>query len=151
MSYMIGIPSVPIEIQRIGIREWTIFLDEFYFRWWENSVIKIGKATSVPLIVNYLNWNLLFIARRGIFLEGRNEIRAFNWRLMQKTKSLTFVSSGFFANFLRELWKNALYRTWTGWNKAQFVSNFREFREGIRVELPVCQCIWTPGNERRIN
>ena len=32
-------------------------IGEFYFRWLENSVIEIGKATKIPLIFNHLNWN----------------------------------------------------------------------------------------------
>ena len=30
-------------------------VDEFYFRWWENSVIEIGKTTQMSLIFNHLN------------------------------------------------------------------------------------------------
>ena len=30
-------------------------LDDFNFRWLENSVIEIGKAASIPLIFNHLN------------------------------------------------------------------------------------------------
>ena len=32
-------------------------LDEFYFRWLENSVIEIGKSALIPLIFHHLNWN----------------------------------------------------------------------------------------------
>ena len=28
---------------------WTIRLDEFYFRWLENSIIEIGKTAHIPL------------------------------------------------------------------------------------------------------
>ena len=30
--------------------------DEFYFRRLENSIIKIGKSASIPLIFNHLKW-----------------------------------------------------------------------------------------------
>ena len=39
------------------------FLDEFYFRWWENSVIEIGKAVSIPLMFNHQNWNFYSSSR----------------------------------------------------------------------------------------
>ena len=32
-----------------------LILDEFYFRWLGNSVIEIGKAASIPLIIKILN------------------------------------------------------------------------------------------------
>ena len=33
-------------------------LDEFYFRWFWNSFIEIGRSASIPLMFNYLKWNL---------------------------------------------------------------------------------------------
>ena len=35
---------------------WVI-LDEFYYRWFENSVIEIEKAASITLMFNHLKWN----------------------------------------------------------------------------------------------
>ena len=35
----------------------VIFQDKFYFRWLENSVIEIGKAATIVLMSNHLNWN----------------------------------------------------------------------------------------------
>ena len=32
-------------------------LDEFCFRWWENSIIEIGKPASFPLIFYHLKWS----------------------------------------------------------------------------------------------
>ena len=32
------------------------YWDKFYFRWLEKSVIEIGKAASIALISNHLNW-----------------------------------------------------------------------------------------------
>ena len=32
------------------------YWDRFYFRWLEKSVIEIGKAASIALISNHLNW-----------------------------------------------------------------------------------------------
>lgn len=34
-------------------------LDEFNFRWSENSVNEIWRAASIPLISNHLNWKIL--------------------------------------------------------------------------------------------
>ena len=35
-----------------------LFVDEFYFRWLENSVTVIEKAAGIPLMFHFLNWNL---------------------------------------------------------------------------------------------
>ena len=45
-------------------------LDEFHFRWLENSVIEIGKAVSNPMIFNHLNWN------RSQFFNNQNWTRS---------------------------------------------------------------------------
>ena len=38
-------------------------LDKLYFRWLENSVIEIGKAASIALISNHLNWSPVLALR----------------------------------------------------------------------------------------
>ena len=48
------IENVRVNLPSVGnIRK---SLDKFYFRWLENSVIGIGRATSIAMITNHLNW-----------------------------------------------------------------------------------------------
>ena len=35
----------------------SLSLEEFYFRWLQNSSMEIGETAWIPLIFNHLNWN----------------------------------------------------------------------------------------------
>ena len=41
------------EMEKMGYHSSNVF----YFRWFENSVIQIGKAAAISLRFNHLNWN----------------------------------------------------------------------------------------------